>query len=669
MPRFSLRTKLILSFSVVIIVGVFLSTFIGIRLIDNTIIKQAQNKVRLDLNSAREVYKEESENIKDIIRLTAIRFFIKDAILKNDINKLKNELQKIMKNESLDILTLTDQDGRVIVRANNPEIYDDQLNDEIVNWVLQKKRDVVATQILPQEELEKEGKELTEQARIDLIPTPRARPRLETVETSGMMIKAAAPILDYDGNFIGILYGGKLLNQNYEIVDRVKEIVYKGEKYKEKDIGTVTIFHEDLRISTNVRRIDGKRAIGTRLSKEVYDQVIKKGIPWIGRAFVVNSWYITAYEPIKNINGKIIGSLYVGMLEAPYVELKNRVIYTFLGIAFISFIILSIIAYSVTTNITRPIKELLLATNRVAQGDLLQKINIKSHDEIGQLSDSFNHMIAELQKATENYISLTITLEEKVKEKTRELEKTQDQLIQSEKLTSLGKLAAGIAHEINNPLTSLLINSHLISEKLEENKFFQNEQPENYASLQENLKLIIDETTRCSTIVKGLLEFSRQTTPEKNLTNINEVIEETLLLFESQFLVHNVSIDKNLNKNLPRIMIDTNKIEQVFTNIILNTLEAAPKGGILSISSQVSVDNQFVEIKFQDTGCGITKENISKIFDPFFTTKGTKGTGLGLSVSYGIVQQHGGKIVVQSEVGEGTIFTICLPIDKTKKSS
>ncbi|MCK4339293.1 MAG: cache domain-containing protein, partial [Candidatus Cloacimonetes bacterium] len=513
------------------------------------------------------------------------------------------------------------------------------------------------------------GKELTEQAIIDLIPTPRARPRLETVETSGMMIKAAAPILDYDGNLIGILCGGKLLNQNYEIVDRVKEIVYKGEKYKEKDIGTVTIFHEDLRISTNVMRIDGKRAIGTRVSEGVYNQVEGEGIPWIGRAFVVNEWYITAYEPIKNINGKIIGMLYVGMLEAPYIDLKNRVIFTFLGIAFLCVIILSIIAYFSTTNITKPIKELLFATKKVAKGDLSHRVQIKSHDEIGQLADSFNSMTMVLQKATEGYLILSKTLEEKVKEKTKELEKAQDQLIQSEKLTSLGKLAAGIAHEINNPLTSLLINSHLISEKLEKNEFFQNEQPENYVSFQENLKLIIDETTRCSTIVKGLLEFSRQTTPEKNLTNINEVIEETLLLFESQFLVHNVSIDKNLNKNLPRIMIDTNKIEQVFTNVILNALESTPKGGILSISSQVSVDNQFIEIKFQDTGCGIPKENISKIFDPFFSTKGAKGTGLGLSVSYGIVQQHGGKIVVQSEVGEGTIFTICLPISKTKKSS
>ncbi len=664
MLHFSLRTKLILSFSVVIIIGVFLSAFIGIRLIGNTIIKQAQDKVRLDLNSAREVYQEESRNIKNIVRLTAIRFFLKDAILKNNRERLNKELQKIKENESLDILSLTDKNGRVFVRGGNPIIYGDQLNDEIVNWVLLNKQAVVSTQILSKRELEKDGKGLYEQARMTLIPTPKARPRVATEETSGMMIKAAAPVLDYDGNLIGVLYGGKLLNRNYEIVDKVKEIVYKGEKYKEKDIGTATIFQEDLRISTNVRRTDGTRAIGTRVSEEVYNQVEGEGIPWIGRAFVVNAWYITAYEPIKNIKGKIIGMLYVGMLEAPYIDLRNRVVFTFLGIAFLTVILLSIIAYFSTTNITKPIKELLFATKKVAAGNLSHRVQIESHGEIGQLADSFNSMTIELQKATDGYLTLSRTLEEKVKEKTKELEKAQDQLIQSEKLTSLGKLSAGIAHEINNPLTSILINSHLISEKLEKDERFKSEPQyieEIYDSLQENLKLIIDETSRCSTIVKGLLEFSRQTTPEKRLADINELIEETLILFESQVLVHNVRINKKLDKNLPMVMIDVNKIEQVFTNVILNALEAMQEGGILSISSQISADGKFVEIKFQDTGCGIAKENISKIFDPFFTTKGTKGTGLGLSISYGIIQQHNGIIDVQSELEKGTTFTICLP--------
>jgi len=648
--RSSLRAQLIFSFSIVIIIGVVLSVIISIHLIGDTIIQQAQDKVRLDLNSAREVYREECEHIKHITRLTAVRFFMKDAIIQGDRETLTTELQKIIEDESLDLLTLTDDKGKVILRARYPKIYGDQLDDEIVNWVLSNKQTTVSTQIIPEKCLMKEGENMAEQARMKFIPTPKTRTRMESEETSGMMIKAAAPIFDFDGKLIGVLYAGKLLNRNYEIVDRVKDIVYRGEVYKGKDIGTTTIFQDDLRISTNVQRIDGTRAIGTRVSEEVYNQVIGEGISWIGRAFVVNAWYRTAYEPIKNINGEIIGMLYVGMLEAPYIDMRNRVIYVFLGIAFLSVILLMIIANITINRIVRPIKKLVTATDKVTQGDFSQRVQIKPNNEVGQLANSFNQMTAELQKISEGYLTLTNTLEEKVKEQTEELRAAQDWLIQSEKLSSLGKLAAGIAHEINNPLTSILLNSHLIAENLK-----------NDNNLNENLELIIDETSRCSSIVKGLLEFSRQTPPDMILDDAHKIIEKALLLFESQILVHNVKVEKELDKNLPRIMMDTSKIEQVLTNIMLNALEAMSEGGILTIRSQISEDNQFVEIEFHDTGCGISKENISKIFDPFFSTKGTEGTGLGLSISYGIIQQHGGTIDVQSEEGKGTTFTIYLP--------
>ena len=650
--RISLKSQLILSFSIVIVIGFVLSGIVGIRLIGDTVIKNAQNKVRLDLNSAREVYREECDYIKNITRFTAIRFFMKDAILENDRERLKLELRKIREKESLDILTLTDENGVVLVRARNPEIFGDSLDEDIIDSVLSQKQVLVATEIVRRDNLAKEGKDLVEQARIEIIPTPKARDRAETVETSGMVIKAAAPVFDYDNNMIGVLIGGRLLNRDYEIVDKVKDIVYRGEEYKGKDIGTTTIFQDDLRISTNVRRTDGERAIGTRVSEEVYNRVVGEGIPWVGRAFVVNEWYRTAYEPIKNINGDIIGMLYVGMLEAPYIDMRNRVVFIFLGITLLNVILLSIIANIVANRITRPIKDLVTATDKVAAGDLSQRIHIESKNEIGQLADSFNQMTAELEKTTENYLELTRNLEEKVREQALELCAAQDQLIQSEKLSSLGKLAAGIAHEINNPLTSILINSHLISEKLQGDEKFR-----------ENLELIIDETSRCSKIVEGLLEFSRQTPPEKRLADINDIIEKTLLLFESQIIIHNVEVEKKLDARIPKIMVDIGKIEQVFTNIVLNALEAMPEKGRLTVESRISTDKKSVEIEISDTGCGIPKEALGKMFDPFFSTKGTKGTGLGLSISYGIVEQHGGTIEVKSEVGKGSTFIVLLPIE------
>jgi two-component system NtrC family sensor kinase len=654
MLKMLLRTKLILSFSIVIIIGVFLSALVGVHLIGSTVISQAQDKVRLDLNSAREVYVEEAENIKNTVRLTAIRFFIEDALSAHNYKILIEELNNIQERESLDILILVDRQGYVIEDPTDHNTQRLYLHDDIVDWVKINKKAVVSTEIISGERLSNLNPDLAQHAKIKLIPTPKARPRTEIEETSGMVIKAAAPVFDRDDKLLGILYGGRLLNRNFKIVDKVKDIVYRGEQYKDKDIGTATIFLDDLRISTNVVTADGSRAIGTRVSEEVYDQVVVRGIPWIGRAFVVNAWYRTAYEPIRDINDNIIGMLYVGILEEPYVDLKNRIIIIFLGIALLSGIILSVIAYFSATHITRPIKALLFATDKIAHGDLSHRVNIDSHDEIGQLGESFNHMTSELQKATEELVGLTKSLEKKVRKKTDELKKAQVSLIESEKLASLGKLAAGIAHEINNPLTSILINSHLVAEQLQDKN-----------DLARFLAIIIDETERCAKIVKGLLQFSRQSLPEKKPISINELIQSTLLLFDSQVLVSNVRVEKEIDERLPQVMVDDNKIKQVFTNLILNALDAMPEGGILSIRSRLSDDKKFIEITFKDTGCGIDDKNIGKIFDPFFSTKGVKGTGLGLSVSYGIIKQHDGSVDVQSSLGRGTTITIRLPVQAT----
>lgn len=643
MLRTSLRTKLTLYFSIVILVGVSLSAVIGVHLIGSTIIKQAQDKVRLDLNSAREVYLEEADNIKTVVRLTARRYFIRDALMAGDIKRLDDELQQIRAQEGLDFLTLVTIDRATPVAFRH---------DEIVQAVLDTDTAVVSTQIVPAQILRRTSEALAEQARIAFVPTPKARQISRTEVTDGMILKAAAPIVAENGTLIGILAGGTLLNRNFNIVDKVKDIVYRAEQYKGHDIGTATIFQDDLRISTNVFARDGSRAIGTRVSEEVYEQVILQGTPWIGRAFVVNDWYITAYEPIRDIGGDIVGMLYVGMLEAPYVDLRKRVVVTFLGIALLSVLLLSVIAYLSTTHITRPIHQLLQATRKVAHGDLDCRVTTTSTDEIGQLAESFNVMTDELQKATDGYRMLTKTLEDKVREKTEELISAQNQLIQYEKLTAIGKLAAGIAHEINNPLTSILLNSHLIAEKLGKKN-----------ALHENLKLIIDETTRCGTIVKGLLQFSRQSIPEKNPAQINDVVNDTLLLFDSQILVNQVEVEKDLGDDLPVLMIDANKIKQVFTNVILNALDAMPTGGILTINSWLDEAQDQIKVSFADTGPGISEEQIGKIFDPFYTTKGAKGTGLGLSVSYGIIEQHNGAIAVESATGAGTIFTISLPLD------
>ncbi|MDH5742130.1 MAG: ATP-binding protein, partial [Candidatus Aminicenantes bacterium] len=300
--------------------------------------------------------------------------------------------------------------------------------------------------------------------------------------------------------------------------------------------------------------------------------------------------------------------------------------------------------------IIQPLQQMVNATNKIANGDLSHKVNINFQDEIGQLGHSFNRMTENLKKANEKLILWGKTLEKRVEERTQKLREMQDSLVRSEKLASLGKMAAGVAHEINNPLTSILLNTHLMLEKVKKNSRFR-----------ENLSLIADETSRCSEIVKGLLEFSHQNPPEKNFADVNDLINLTLSILENQVAFQNIKIIKNLDQNLPQIQIDINKMKQVFWNLMINAAEAMPEGGMLTLISRLSENSKYIEIEFKDTGLGIPKENLNKLFDPFFTTKGG-GTGLGLAVSYGIIEQHKGKIEVQSKKYQGSTFAISLPI-------
>jgi two-component system NtrC family sensor kinase len=653
-----LRVKFILSFLAVISFGGVVSLFFGTRLEHRTIFSLAQAKVKHDLASAWMVYNEKLNDIRDIVRLNATRDSVQKALLGRDREALSRQLDRARREFSLDVLSITDETGTVILRTSLPESLGDDLSrDPLVSRALGKEV-VTATEIVPRQELVKEGPKLAERAYLEFIPTPKAAPRPEDREEDGMMIKAAAPVLSEDGRVLGVLYGGILLNRNYDIVDRVKDIVYKGEKYKGKEIGTVTIFQNDLRISTNVTDEAGRRAIGTRVSREVYAAVLIQGQPWIGRAFVVSHWYITAYEPIRDIAGNIIGMLYVGMLEKPYIDLRNNVMLTFTGIAGLCVVILLVILSVITSSIINPLQRMVLATRKIALGDLNHKVGIEVKDEIGKLAQSFNQMTENLKAANENLIQWGKTLEKRVEERTTELREMQDYLIQSEKLASLGKMAAGIAHEINNPLTSILINTHLMLEKLDRKDDFY-----------ENLSLIADETSRCTQIVKGLLEFARQSPPQKTFADINELIERTTQLLENQASFQNIRILKDLDRTLPLIKLDRSKIQQVFWNLMVNACEAMPRGGQLSISAKLSADRKFIEVRFVDTGVGIPKEHIHRLFDPFFTTK-SSGSGLGLAISYGIIQQHEAKIEVKSEPGQGTVFTLGFPVeDKSDPSN
>jgi len=632
----SLRSKLAANFLAVITICGLVITVVGTRLIGAGIINLAQDKVEHDLNAAREVYREEMKTLKDVVRFTALRYFVKDAIVNNDAATLGKELQDIREKESLDILTLTDELGRVIVRANNPSVNgDSQIDDELVGLILSTRQVVVGTMIIPGDKLLKEGAGLAERAQMEIVATPKAKPELETEHTAAMCIKAAAPVFGNDGGLIGVLYGGNLLNQNQAIVDRIKEIAYRGVKYMGEDIGTSTIFQEDVRISTNVKTEDGSRAIGTRLSQDVRKQVLDKGLPWTHRAFVVNNWYLAAYEPIRNPQGNVIGALSVGVLEDKFTDMRKRAVAMFLGTTLIAMIVALIVSSFSAKGILRPITDLVSASGRWAKGDFDHQVKITRKDEIAKLEEMFNFMAISLKERDD---------------KLREY--ADQQIMKSERLATIGQLAAGVAHEINNPLGTISIYAQMILDELGKDD----------ESCRESIAVVMKQTNRAGRIVKDLLEFARQSEPEMRMLNVNDVLAKALAVITHPAEMQNVRMLTYLSPELPDIRGDSNKLEQVFVNIIVNALQAMPAGGELTAHTRMTTDAGFVEIEISDTGCGIPEEHLSKLFDPFFSTKRTgEGTGLGLSVTLGIIERHNGTIEVKSKVGEGSTFTIRLP--------
>ena len=331
----------------------------------------------------------------------------------------------------------------------------------------------------------------------------------------------------------------------------------------------------------------------------------------------------------------------------------------------VGFIVLAAFALGVLVHrlVYVPLRDLEAGAKKLATGDLGQSIPVRSNDEFGQVAAAFNAMTVALRDSRHELTEWGHKLEEKVAERTRKLRTAEAGAAEREKLASVGLLAAGIAHELNNPLTGILTFSHMIRKKLPEG-----------SQDAEDLDLVIRETKRCATIIRRLLDFARQRPPEKKFADLNRVIEETVRLVERPANLHDIEIRLELDPALPRVWIDEDLVKQVVMNLLVNAQHAiAGQGGIEIRSRRVPQPRSpepdappvpMVEVSVADTGCGIAEQDLKRIFDPFFTSKGVgKGTGLGLSVSHGIIKAHGGAIEVRSRVGEGSTFHIFLPME------
>ncbi|MCD6569144.1 MAG: cache domain-containing protein [Deltaproteobacteria bacterium] len=646
----TLRKRLILGFLIATCLTGIVATFVGIRAINENTIDEVQRKVKDDLNVARLIYSNNLEQLNFQLQSLALRTSLRKAIANKDFDGLSDLAGLICDKSSgfndqiclgLDMLSIVDLGGHVLYRASNPGMQGDTvLWDPIIKKCLDEKVPIASTEIISIDNIRRENPHLGQRVSINIRKTPQSIEITENILSSGMVLRAAHPIFDKRGNMLGALVGGILLNKNYSIVDKVKETVYFDEKYKGKDMGFATIFQDGIRISTNVPTRDNKRAIGTIVSKEVYNRVIGQGKDWIGRAFVVNDWYISAYTPIYDINDRIIGMLYTGILEAKYRDMKLHTILMFLGITILGMIVAFIISYFLGNSIIGRFRILKKATEAVAAGNLTYQLPKDSSSCCIILDDAFNNMARSL------------------KDRDDRLKEAFMQITRTERLAALGQMAAGVAHEINNPLGGILLYSNLILEDLSKDD-----------PLKENIEKIIYQTDRCKKIVQNLLDFARTPSGEMVFLNINDVLTTTLNLVKDQSMFHGIGIETRLEEGLPEVKGDRSRLEQAFLNLIINAAEAMDGKGKLSIRTTLS-STSHVKIFISDTGGGIDKAYLPHIFEPFFTTKDPgRGTGLGLSITYGIIRRHNGFIDVESDEEKGTTFIISLPIGTDSDNS
>ncbi|QQX80441.1 cache domain-containing protein [Shewanella sp. KX20019] len=517
---------------------------------------------------------------------------------------------------------------------------------------------------------------LADRAQITVMKTQRAQEPVKTEEKRGLLSRSLLPIPDASGNVAWYLDGGILLNRDDRIVDHIRDLVYDKGTLPERSIGTVTIFLDNIRISTNVplhffpQGDDERgRALGSLVSSEVREKVLNQGLLWVDRAFVFNDWFISAYAPLVDVQGKRIGMIYTGFSESPFIHNYLLNIIELGTILMLVLLVSGWLVYRGAYSLLQPIERIHHVVKAVQSGRNLRigSLGLDSGNELSNLAEQFDRMLDLLQRRNTQIQAAAEQLEVKVEERTRSLQEkteelqanvallneTRQQLVINEKLTALGELTAGIAHEINNPTAVILGNMELLKYELGDNADV----------VEEEIELVIQQVGRISTIIRSLLQYSRpgEFNAPLEMHQITPIIEEMLVLVRHSIQKQEVVLSQELNASYP-VQVNRPQLLQVLINIVVNAAHAINDKGQIWIRTYDWVQRGEpvgVKIEIEDEGKGIPEEELNRIFDPFYTTR-KDGTGLGLSLSYGIIKRIGGTIEVSSTVGKGSLFTIGL---------
>ena len=502
---------------------------------------------------------------------------------------------------------------------------------------------------------------------IPLLATRGADPTLRHVEDRALVMLSSTPVLGADGETLALLRAGVLLNQNLPLIDHINRIVYPEGSLPLGSHGTATLFLEDVRVTTNVRLFQDQRAIGTRVSQAVREAVLERGNTWLDRAFVVDDWYVSAYEPLMNQAGQRVGMLYVGYLEAPFRWVKYSVLALIVGIFLLVMALAALLSVRWAHSIFRPVEQMTRTMQQAEEGNTQARVGVvDAHDEIGTLARHLDHLLQVIDDKTQSLQHWAGELDAKVIERTHELaqstaslQQAQQQLVKSEKLATIGQLTASVAHEINNPIAVMQGNLDLMRELLGNHAL----------PVTTELQLLDQQVDRMRLIVTQLLQYARPTdyAGYVEAVDVNQTLDSALVLVGHLLAHTGIRVVRQLQA-CTCVGINRQELQRVVINLLSNAIQAMPQGGILLLRSQDQRDEQGragVVLEVCDSGAGLSEEVRQQLFRPFFTTK-TEGNGLGLWISVSLVERYGGSIrgANRHERGDetlGALFSLWLP--------
>ncbi|MBU0580981.1 MAG: cache domain-containing protein, partial [Candidatus Margulisbacteria bacterium] len=562
MKQLSLKKSLGLSFLAVILVLGLSIYLLGINIVQKYIIDTAQKQVKNDLTAAQKVFDSKIEEIQKALSLAA---------LNGNLSRVKDEF-----------------DLDYIYSASVKNLADSK--SEIVKAALYGKKSSGA-RIISNEELRKMGQTYLAKASIDIIPTPKAIPTdLKRIEKA-MAIECAVPVFDETGNVSKVVYGGLIINREFSLVDKIRNMVFENSFYESKPMGTVTVFLDDVRIATNVFNNKRERAVGTRVSQQVYEKVVKEGALWIARAFVVDSWYLTSYKPIYDLNNKIIGILYVGILEKPFLVMQRNILLVFLIIILLGIVLATIVAYLLASWIAKPIFKVIKGTVDLAHGNLSHSISEKTTiKDLNQLAEAFNNMAIKIQEQTNSLKD------------------------SNKKLSALNKnyldLIGFVSHELKGILSSAVMNTYSLKDGYlgEVNEV----QKKALNSISRNLDYL-------SATVKNFLDLSRIEKGELNVNLKDTLLKENIIdtateAYEKQVQKKQMQLDIQVPEHLV-VKVDPDLILIVINNLLSNAIKYGTEQGKIEISANKTGHKLIINV-FNE-GEPIKAEEENKLFKKF----------------------------------------------------